>query len=89
MKKKENSAKLDQIEDDLQLLSIGTDLACFSEQRRDLVLALESQKKALLRIKEETIRQKSRVTWLLAGDNNTNTFIILLQLGTILMRSGK
>lgn len=53
---------------------MGIDLDSFSEQRRDLVLALKSQKNVLLRIKEETIRKKSRAIWLLAGDNNTKYF---------------
>ena len=46
----------------------------FLAERKKRLLLLDGKSRKLLKVQEETIRPKSRMVWLKAGDNNSKLF---------------
>ena len=49
-----------------------------SEDDKSSLISLESRRRKILLVREQEVRQKSRVVWLLCGDDNTSFSISLL-----------
>ena len=73
-KKLDNNKALMNIEEEIQLVD-GLDIDNrFTTENLQGYNSLVSKKQYLLLLKEETLRQKSRATWIKAGDNNNKFF---------------
>ena len=46
----------------------------FSAERKERLLILDGKRRQLLKVQEETMRQKSRAVWLKDGDSNSKLF---------------
>ena len=69
--RKESQAKeISIIEEENHRISNVMDKDLFSAERKNRLLLLDGKSRKLLKVQEETMRQKSRTVWLKDGDNN-------------------
>ena len=73
-KEKREDEKLIKVEDDLKGLLDERNLGFLSHDDKARLVDLENQKNIILKGREESIRLRSRATWLKAGDENSRFF---------------
>ena len=69
-RKESQEKELSIIEEEYHHISNVMDEDLFSAERKNRLLLLDGKSRKLLKVQEETMRQKSRAVWLKDGDNN-------------------
>eukprot|EP00253_Pinus_taeda_P031439 PITA_31439 len=73
-KKAKDDEQLISVEEDIKTLLDEHNLGFISEENKNRLVALEKQKQSILKLREESIRLRSRAIWLKAGDANSRFF---------------